>query len=121
MQLQCGAGQEVIEILGNLHRSRVMLLVVTRDLELGVLWRTARHETASRQLAMMNGVPPEHGATPRDLTLDDAQALLRECEIRRVAPLNVGAASLSFAGRGRDAVTLGTTAGFFEVRNLEMA
>jgi len=67
------------------------------------------------------GAPPVLGATPRDLTLEDAQALLREREIRRVAPLNVGAAPLSFAGREREAVVLGTTAEFLEVRNLEMA
>jgi len=65
--------------------------------------------------------PPVLGATPRDLTLEDAKALLRIHEITRVAPLNVGSAALSFGGREREAVVLGTTAEFLAVRNLEMA
>ena len=43
------------------------------------------------------------GQTPRDLTLKDAQLLGRLPQVRRYAPLNVGAAELSAANRLRDA------------------
>ncbi|MDO9471206.1 MAG: ABC transporter permease, partial [Nitrosomonas sp.] len=39
------------------------------------------------------------GQTPRDLTLKDAQLLGRLPQVRRYAPLNVGAAELSAANR----------------------
>ena len=38
------------------------------------------------------------GETPRDLTLDDAEALLRSPYVRRIAPLMVGTVPVSFSG-----------------------
>ena len=44
------------------------------------------------------------GETPRDLTLADATALTRSYKVRRIAPINVGAAEVSYSGRSRDVV-----------------
>src|SRR5574343_743358 len=40
-------------------------------------------------------------STPRDLTIADAQALLRAPAVRRLAPLVVGTSEISFGGRLR--------------------
>lgn len=66
------------------------------------------------------GPPPLLGATPRDLTLDDAMALRRSSAVQRVAPISVGSAPVSRAQRDREANILGTTADFFRVRQLRM-
>ena len=42
------------------------------------------------------GAPPMMSETPRDLTLEDAAALLRSSHIYKVAPLSVGAAPVSW-------------------------
>ncbi|MEZ5584580.1 MAG: ABC transporter permease, partial [Candidatus Competibacteraceae bacterium] len=67
------------------------------------------------------GHPPVLGETPRDLTLDDALALTRSRYVRRIAPLNVGQAELSFGRRSREVTILGSTAEFLPVRNLSLA
>lgn len=67
------------------------------------------------------GRPPVLGETPRDLTLDDAQALTRSRYVRRIAPLNVGQAELSFGRRSREVAILGSTADFLPVRKLSLA
>ncbi|MEZ7911036.1 MAG: ABC transporter permease [Propionivibrio sp.] len=59
--------------------------------------------------------------TPRDLTVDDAQALLRASAVRRVAPLTVGTSEISARGRLREVMVAGTTAEFIEVRRLQLA
>ena len=64
------------------------------------------------------GAPPLFGETPRDLTLDDALALLRERSILRVAPLTVGNAPVSFGGREREVSVIGSTHEFFPIRHL---
>lgn len=66
------------------------------------------------------GAPPLFGETPRDLTLDDALALERSAAIRRVAPVTVGSAPVSFEQREREAITIGTSADFLHVRRLEI-
>jgi putative ABC transport system permease protein len=58
------------------------------------------------------------GETPRDLTLDDARALLRIPGVHRVAPLVVGAAPVSAASLTREAPIIGSNADFYHVRNL---
>ncbi len=60
------------------------------------------------------------GATPRDLTVDDARAVLRAPAVRRVAPLTVGTSELSVGGRLREAMVVGSTAEFLEVRQFKM-
>jgi putative ABC transport system permease protein len=61
------------------------------------------------------------GRTPRDLTLDDALALLRIPAVRRVAPLVVGEAEVSWEDRNREVPILGSTADLIEVRHLTVA
>ncbi len=58
--------------------------------------------------------------TPRDLTVDDALAVRRATAARRVAPLAVGTSEISTGGRLREALVVGTTAEYVEVRNLKM-
>ena len=64
------------------------------------------------------GAPPLFGETPRDLTLGDAMALLRDRSITRVAPLNVGNAPVSYGSREREVTVIGATHDFFPVRHL---
>src|SRR5512143_620957 len=67
------------------------------------------------------GAPPLLSETPRDLTLDDAMALLRSRHVRLVAPINVGAAAISYGGLDRDAVIMGATASLLPVRHMQLA
>lgn len=60
-------------------------------------------------------------STPRDLTIADAQALLRAPAVRRLAPLVVGTSEISFGGRLRQVMVAGTTAEYIEVRSLKLA
>ncbi len=68
----------------------------------------------------VGGSPPLFGEIPRDLTLDDASALLRSPHIDKIAPIAVGAAPVSYGGLERDVNILGTTADFKEVRHVEI-
>lgn len=67
------------------------------------------------------GAPPMLGETPRDLTLNDALALLRSPHVDRMAPLAVGEAPVSVGALEREVTVMGTTADFVRVRQLEMA
>lgn len=67
------------------------------------------------------GPPPLLGETPRDLTLDDALALKRARSVRRVAPVSVGSAPVSWREREREVIIIGTTHSFLAVRKLRMA
>jgi putative ABC transport system permease protein len=67
------------------------------------------------------GHPPLLGETPRDLTLEDALALLRSPHVRRVAPITVGSAPVAWGGRERESTIVGSTAEFFPVRHLALA
>ena len=60
-------------------------------------------------------------ATPRDLTIDDAAALRRAPAVRRVAPLNAGTSEISYGGRLREVMVVGSTAEFVPIRNFELA
>lgn len=59
--------------------------------------------------------------TPRDLTIADAQALLRSTAISRVAPLAIGNTEIGIDGKLRDTVVLGTTAEYIQIRSLGIA
>jgi putative ABC transport system permease protein len=61
------------------------------------------------------------GETPRDLTLSDAMALQRGSAIQRIAPVNVGSASVSWQGLEREVPILGSSAEMLTVRHWEMA
>jgi putative ABC transport system permease protein len=67
------------------------------------------------------GSPPLLGETPRDLTLDDALAMGRSRAVRRVAPIAVGSAGVSYREREREVMILGSNADFLDVRHLKMA
>ena len=69
----------------------------------------------------VGGPPPLLGITPRDLTLQDAMALLRSSYIRYVAPISLGAAPVSWGRLERDVTILGSTPDLFQVRQLQMA
>jgi len=61
------------------------------------------------------------GETPRDLTIADASALLRNSLVQRIAPLNIGSAPISWKQREREAPVIGTTADFLDIRHWTMA
>jgi putative ABC transport system permease protein len=65
------------------------------------------------------GLAPITGGTPRDLTLEDAEAVRREApHVRTVAPLSFGEAPVRYGPRRRDVTVVGTTAAFAEARKL---
>ncbi|WP_455203010.1 ABC transporter permease [Kaarinaea lacus] len=59
--------------------------------------------------------------TPRDLTLDDTQALTRHAGISRIAPIMVGQAGVSFGAKEREVPILGSNADLLKVRHWELA
>ena len=61
------------------------------------------------------------GQIPRELSLEDAQALLRSRAILRIAPLTIGSTQISHAAKNREAVVLGSTAHLLEVRHMILA
>jgi len=67
------------------------------------------------------GPPPLLGQTPRDLTLQDALALLRSPHVRRIAPLTIGNAPVSHDALSREVTILGSTADLFPIRHFKMA
>ncbi len=60
-------------------------------------------------------------STPRALTIDDAQALMRAGAVSRVAPLAVGTSEISAGGKLREVIVAGTTASFLTVRHMSLA
>jgi putative ABC transport system permease protein len=67
------------------------------------------------------GAPPVFGETPRDLTLQDAQSLLRSSNIAAIAPLTIGVAPVSVGGLERETNVFGSTHDLLRVRHLTMA
>jgi putative ABC transport system permease protein len=74
-----------------------------------------RTETAGIGPGLMSG------QTPRDITLDDAEALLRSRAIKSIAPLTIGSATLSRDALNREVVVLGSTSELLEVRHMSMS
>lgn len=64
------------------------------------------------------GSLPIYATSPRDLTIEDAQALHRIRNVRAIAPIIAGTGLVSFEGRSREVITLGSTMSFLDVRNL---
>jgi len=60
-------------------------------------------------------------STPRDLTLADAQALLRARGVRRVAPIIIGTSEISVGGKLREVMVAGTTASYVLLRQLSLS
>jgi putative ABC transport system permease protein len=68
------------------------------------------------------GMMPGFTGTPNDLTLDDAEALLRRIpEAVRIAPISMGNETISYGNKSRQVVVLGSTAEFFELRGIPIA
>lgn len=61
------------------------------------------------------------GETPRDLTIDDAVALTRSPYIRRIAPINVGQANVSWHGSNREVVIIGSNVELIKIRHWKLA
>lgn len=74
-----------------------------------------RSETAGAGLGNMMGV------TPRDLTLDDAKSLKRNPNVARIAPMNIGAAEVSWQSRKREVVVMGSNSAILKIRHWTMA
>jgi putative ABC transport system permease protein len=60
------------------------------------------------------------GQVPREISLDDAEALLRSRAVSRIAPLTVGSATLTRGSLNREVVVLGSTSDLLEVRHMSM-
>ena len=68
------------------------------------------------------GEAPIFSEAAHDLTLADAEALLRRSpRIARVAPISLGTATAAYGGRMRDVTVVGTTAEFQLIRKLQVA
>lgn len=67
------------------------------------------------------GAPPLLGQTPRDLTLRDVIALQRSRHVKKVAPLVIGSAPVSYHQLDREVTILGSTRELFDVRHLSMS
>jgi putative ABC transport system permease protein len=61
------------------------------------------------------------GETPRDLTLADAEAMLRIPEVERVAPLVIGSAPVSAGALERESPVLGSNSEFLAVYGFRLA
>ncbi|MDP1657927.1 MAG: ABC transporter permease [Methylotenera sp.] len=59
-------------------------------------------------------------STPRDLTVEDANALLRLPEVKRIAPILIATTEINAAGKLREAMLLGTNEEFIKVRQLKL-
>jgi putative ABC transport system permease protein len=61
------------------------------------------------------------GQTPRDLTLEDALALTRHAQVKRISPLMVGSVPVAWSGREREVPVLGTNSDFLGIRHWNLA
>lgn len=60
-------------------------------------------------------------STPRDLTVDDAAALLRLSGVQRISPILIGTTEINASGRLRETMMVGTNHEFIHVRQLKMS
>ncbi|MDD3883465.1 MAG: ABC transporter permease [Gallionella sp.] len=60
------------------------------------------------------------GQIPREITLDDAEAVLRSPAVNRIAPLTMGTSSISRDALNREVVVLGSTSELLEVRHMTL-
>ncbi|WP_448565429.1 ABC transporter permease [Thalassotalea ganghwensis] len=67
------------------------------------------------------GSVPIYGTTPRDLTIEDAQALKKISSVNAVAPIIAGTGYISYQGLSREVITIGSTPDFLSVRNLTLS
>lgn len=67
------------------------------------------------------GSIPIYGSTPRDLTIDDAVAMEKISTVKAIAPIIAGTSLLSFQGKSREVITLGSSGSIFSVRKLSLS
>ncbi len=60
-------------------------------------------------------------STPRDLTVDDANSLLRVPGVKRISPLIIGTTEVNAAGKLREAMMIGTNEDFVHIRQMKLA
>jgi len=61
------------------------------------------------------------GETPRDLTLDDAHSLKQHAQVKRIAPVVIGTAYVSWQQLSRETAIMGSNAELLALRNWKMA
>jgi len=59
-------------------------------------------------------------STPRDLTVDDAEALLRLTDVARISPILIATTEINASGKLREVMLLGTNAEYMKVRQMKM-
>jgi putative ABC transport system permease protein len=59
--------------------------------------------------------------TPRDLTVEDARALMRAPAVLRTAPITIGTSEATYNGKLRDVTIVGATADYLKVRRMDLA
>ncbi|OUS27264.1 hypothetical protein A9Q98_09590 [Thalassotalea sp. 42_200_T64] len=67
------------------------------------------------------GSVPIYGSTPRDLTIEDALAMRKISTIKAIAPIIAGTSLLSYQGKSREVITLGSSKEIFAVRKLNLS
>ncbi len=67
------------------------------------------------------GSIPLYGNSPRDLTIEDALAMQKVSTIKAVAPIIAGTSLISYQGKSREVITLGSTTELFSVRKLQLS
>jgi len=61
------------------------------------------------------------GVTERDLTINDALAIARHPKVKRIAPLNIGAAEVAWQGRKREVSIWGSSHNLSKIRQWKVA
>jgi len=61
------------------------------------------------------------GDTPRDLTTEDAEALKRISRVKRIAPVILGSAAVSWGGRERETVIFGSSHSLLALRHWNLS
>jgi putative ABC transport system permease protein len=64
------------------------------------------------------GSVPIYGTSPRDLTIEDANAIAKISTVKTMAPIIAGTALVSYQSKSREVITLGSTQSIFPVRKL---
>ncbi|WP_114327555.1 ABC transporter permease [Candidatus Colwellia aromaticivorans] len=64
------------------------------------------------------GSVPIYGTSPRDLTIEDANAIAKISTVKIMAPIIAGTTLVSYQSKSREVITLGSTQAIFPVRKL---
>lgn len=68
------------------------------------------------------GMPPLTGSAARAITLEEVEVLARTVPgVTSLAPMVMGNGPISYEGRERESIVVGTTAAFFSIRQLQIA